>query len=317
MTVPTLITILTFVAALLVFIGVYSIASDLYLRDRARVRERIREETRHRGAHRISRSGLFKAGDGEQAAILPGSPARRIERMIEQSGLKVTPRQLWLMAGLVGGILGMLTGILSGNVLLGAFVAFLAAGFPFAAVRVVQKRRQAALLAQLPDAFDLVARVIRAGKTVPQAMRAVADEFPPPLAAEFTHCTEQQDLGLPPELALRDLAERTGLLEMQIFVVALLVQRQAGGNLAEILENLAGIVRDRFRVREKIRVLTSQGRLEAAVLVALPPLMFLVMSYLNPTYSLVLLDHPYPLMGVLAGMAVGILWIRRIVRFDF
>ena len=103
-------------------------------------------------------------------------------------------------------------------------------------------------------------RVVRAGQTISQALQAVADEFPPPIAAEFAYCYEQQNLGLSPESALRDLARRTGLLEIKIFVLALLVQQQTGGNLAELLDKLSGIIRERFRIRGQIKTLTAEGR---------------------------------------------------------
>lgn len=317
---PALLTVLTFAAALLTFLGLYSILADLYLKDRARVSERLSEEARERRRSRIVRTMPARPAEGATPESGPPpapAPGAWLEHLIERSGLSLTVGQLFLIAGSAAAVLGVAAFFITGTLLAAVLTAALGFAAPFAFVRIMQKRRMAAMLAQIPDAFELVARVIRAGKTVPQAMRAVSEEIGPPLASEFAYCTEQQDLGLPPELALRDLSDRTGLLEIQIFVVALLVQRQAGGNLSEILENLATIVRDRFRVREKIRVLTSQGRLEAMVLVALPPFMFLAMLYLNPAYALLLLDHPYPLLAVIGGMALGVLWIRRIVRFEF
>src|SRR5262249_57164429 len=122
----------------------------------------------------------------------------------------------------------------------------------------------------LPDAFDLMARVIRAGQTMSQAIQSVADEFDQPLAGEFAYCYEQQNLGLSPEVALRDLARRTGLVEVKIFVLAMLVQQQTGGNLAELLDKLSGVVRERFRVPGKIKALTAEGRMQATVLLVLP-----------------------------------------------
>ena len=108
---------------------------------------------------------------------------------------------------------------------------------------VVKRTRDARiekLRSQLPEAFDLMARVVRAGQTLGQALLAVADEFPQPISVEFAFCYEQQNLGLPPEVAFRDLARRTGILELKIFVLAVLVQQQTGGNLAELLIKLAG-----------------------------------------------------------------------------
>jgi tight adherence protein B len=173
------------------------------------------------------------------------------------------------------------------------------------------------MMAQLPDAFDLMARVIRAGQTMSQALQAVADEFDPPIAAEFAYCYEQQNLGLSPEVALRDLARRTGLLEIRIFVLALLVQQQTGGNLAELLDRLAAVIRERARIRGKIRALTAEGRFQALVLLAMPPGLFLIILLLNRSYGQVLLEHANLLIGMLIAEGLGALWIRRIVNFDF
>src|SRR5215831_5114775 len=114
-----------------------------------------------------------------------------------------------------------------------------------------------------------------------QALQAVADEFDTPISTEFAYCYEQQNLGLPPEDAMRDLARRTGLLEIKIFVLALLVQQQTGGNLAELLDKLAAVIRQRTRVRSKISTLTAEGRVQALILLALPPLLLAAVLILN------------------------------------
>jgi tight adherence protein B len=152
---------------------------------------------------------------------------------------------------------------------------------------------------------------------VTQSLQAVADEFDPPISAEFAYCYEQQNLGLSPELSLRDLARRTGVLEVKIFVLALLVQQQTGGNLAEVLENLASVIRDRFRIGGKVRALTAEGRLQAIILLALPPAMFVLILFLNRDYGQVLLQHPSLLIGMSVSELFGALWIRKIVNFDF
>jgi tight adherence protein B len=152
---------------------------------------------------------------------------------------------------------------------------------------------------------------------VSQSLQAVVDGFDAPIASEFSLCFEQMNLGLPPEIALRDLARRTGLLEIKVFVLAMLIQTQTGGNLAEMLERMGAIVRDRFRIRSKISAVTAEGRLQALVLLGLPPVLFLVFFAINPAYAGMLLASP----GLLIGMAVleilGALWIRSIVNFDF
>ena len=113
------------------------------------------------------------------------------------------------------------------------------------------------------------------------------------------------------------MAKRTGILEIKIFVLALLVHRQSGGNLTELLDKLADIIRERFKIQGKIRALTAEGRLQAAILLALPPAMYGILLVISRKYALELLTHPNLILGALVAMAVGAAWIRRIVNFDF
>jgi tight adherence protein B len=161
-----------------------------------------------------------------------------------------------------------------------------------------------------------MARVIRAGQTMSQALQAVADEFDQPIGGEFGFCYEQQNLGLSPELALRDLARRTGLLEMKIFVLALLIQQQTGGNLTEMLDKLAGVVRERFRMRGKIRALTAEGRMQAVVLLVLPFALLFIMMMMNDVYARAVVQYPNMILAILVSEAIGAVWIRKIVNFD-
>jgi tight adherence protein B len=319
---PLLLFLLTFLAGVLAVVGIYSILSDLFLRDRSRVSKRVDEQLRARQRERAKKSLLFKdlvPLAGEAAADVEARPSlrQRFEILLEQSGLNLTPRRLLLFMAGLGLAAGLVANLIRPNVPLAAVAALAAAGVPLLYVHLKRKARLEKMMAQLPDAFDLMARVIRAGQTMAQALQAVADEFEPPVALEFAYCYEQQNLGLPPEVALRDLARRTGLLEVRIFVVALLVQQQTGGNLAELLERLATVIRERFRIRGKVRVLTAEGRYQALVLLALPVALFLILMVVNRNYAQVLLEHP----GLLAGMfffeVVGALWIRKIVNFDF
>src|SRR5262249_24229796 len=203
--------LLIFLAAVLVVAGIYSLLSDLFLRDRSRFSERVDEEFRSRQREHVQKSALFKslstlAAEGEAADAAEPTVRRRFEAMVEQSGLHITPRRLLTIALAVGLALAALAMLISKS-LLGGGAAFLSgAGVPLLYVQRKRKARMENLLSQLPDAFDLMSRVIRAGQTMSQAMRAVADEFQPPLAAEFAYCYEQQNLGLSPEIALRDLA---------------------------------------------------------------------------------------------------------------
>jgi tight adherence protein B len=316
--------LLTFLAVILAVISVYSIASDLFLRDRSRVTKRVQDTFRKKERDRARESPLFK-NLGAPPAGAEGPEEERpgvrqwFQSLVEQSGLRLTAQQLWLYMAAAGLGLGAVVGVFRPDpflVFVGGAVA-IGASVPLGFVYLKRQRRLNKLMSQLPDAFDLMARVIRAGQTMSQALQAVVDEFDPPLSGEFAYCFEQQNLGLPPEQALRDLARRTGLLEVKIFVLAVLVQQQTGGNLAELLDKLATVIRERFRVRGKVKALTAEGRIQAIVLLALPPVMFLIILALNRNYAKVLIERPVLLVGVLVAETLGALWIRKIVNFQF
>jgi tight adherence protein B len=312
--------LLIFLTVALSIMGIYSFVADLVLSDRSRLRKRVDLEFRQR--QEVRKSALFKnLAPGTEAvsdADLEEKTtfAQRFVAMIEQSGLNLTPQRLLLISLAVGGLLGGLVALVY-DALLGGVVGLVAGAAPIGFVYWKRAARLDKLMSQLPDTFDLMARVIRAGQTMTQALQAVADEFDPPAGTEFALCFEQQNLGLPPELALRELARRTGLLELKIFVLAMLVQQQTGGNLAELLDKLAAVIRDRFRIRGKIRVLTAEGRMQAAVLLALPPLLLVAILFLNRNYGNILLDHPALLVGMFVSEVLGALWIRKIIHFDF
>jgi tight adherence protein B len=312
----------TFLAGVLAVAGAYSILSDLYLRDRSRVSKRVDEEFRKRQRERAQKSALFKnlgalAAEAAAEQEADTSLRRRFESMVEQSGLELTPQRLVTIAVGVGVLLGATAFLLSSSLPVAAAVGLCGSAIPVLIVQFKRARRLNKMLSQLPDAFDLMARVIRAGQTVSQALQGVADEFQPPIAAEFSYCYEQQNLGLPSEEALRDLARRTGLLEIKIFVLAMLVQQQTGGNLAELLDKLANVVRERFRLQGKIRALTAEGRFQALVLLALPPGMLFLILALNPSYGSILFQHPNLLLAMVISEGLGALWIRKIVNFDY
>ena len=319
---PMLLTILTFLAAVLAVVAVYSVLADLFLRDRARVSRRVDDEFRRRQRDQIRKAGLFKgdlvplAAGGDAADDAPPGPRQRFTAMVEQSGLRLGPDRLLLIMGVTALALGGLGGVLRQNVLVAAIGALIGALVPFLYVFQKRKARLEKMMRQLPDAFDLMARVVRAGQTMSQALQAVADEFDQPLAGEVTYCVEQQNLGLPTEEALRDLARRTGLLEIKIFVLALLVQQQSGGNLAEILDKLANVVRERFKMQGKIKALTAEGRMQAIVLLILPIAMMCIMTALNKSYADSLARNLWIIGVMLGSEALGAILIRKIVNFD-
>jgi tight adherence protein B len=316
---PATIKLATFAAASLAVVGVVSIVTDLILRDKSRVRDRLRDHFGNRAGARSWKSELFKdlnvarAQNGRRGAGL----WLRFAAALEQSGLDVDPQRIVQIAftlGVVGLILGLTLARMWVCGLIGA-VAGLAA--PFAYVYFVRKSRIATLRAQLPEAFELMSRAVKAGQTMQGAMNLVASQLKPPISIEFACCSEQQNLGLPHDLALQEFARRAGVMELRMFVVAMLVQRSAGGNPVEILDNLSDAIRKRVRLAGKVRACTSEGRMQAVVLSILPLAAFAALVLLDRDYAQVLLERPTLLCAVLGSEALGALWIRQIMNFQY
>lgn len=314
-----------FCAVFVGIISVYLVISDVFLRGRPRFQAWVTKELQEREVKRARQTVAFKTGlapdvgggvavttNGEEA---PTGLMDRLATWLERAGLLLRPWQLLALALGLGVVLAVGVGVLLGPVAAAAAgLAGLAA--PFAWVAHHHRRRRDQLFRQLPDAFDLIARVVRSGSSVSQAMRVVSEEFGPPLSIELAYCYEQQRLGLHAEVAYRQLADRTDVMELKAFVMAVLIHQKSGGNLAELLDLLARVIRDRVRIRGQIRILTAQGRAQAIVLMILPFVMFALLSILHPSYAQVLLERPQLLVIMLISMALGALWINRIVDID-
>jgi tight adherence protein B len=202
-----------------------------------------------------------------------------------------------------------------------AAMAFVLAGIsPYLYVRWRRGRRLRKLEMQLPDAIDLIARAVRAGHPLSAALGMAAEEAPEPMASEFRITFEEQRFGLPFDEALLGLGDRMEIMDVRIFVTAILVQREVGGNLSEILETIAETMRARFSLKRQVRVYTAQGRLSGYTLAALPILVGLVIAVINPSYMHILF-HESVGRGLLVGAAtmqlIGFLWIRKIVDIRY
>lgn len=254
-------------------------------------------------------------GDDAVEVVPPPDWRQRLEALIEQAGLTLSVGRLVAVSQASGVGAGLL-GVWLGGWVLGTLGCAAGGLTPLALVRWKRAARQERFQKQLPGAFELMARVIRTGQSVPQAFQAVAAAVDQPLAGEFARCQHQLDLGLRPEAAFHELGQRSGVLELRLFVVAMTIQRQSGGNLSDVLERLALMVRARLRLRQQIRTLTAEGRLQSTTLVVLPFLTFAVMFVLNRQYAETLLEHKRLLLAMAGLMVLGVWWIRRIVRFE-
>jgi tight adherence protein B len=310
---------------------VCQLLAGLLFRDATVVRRRLTEEFPDTGPEDAVRSSLFRNLDRLSVDPVSGgmsdlgmaemprqAPTRWLpwlQMKLEQADLKWPVVGLLALIGGLGAGLGTLGAWLQGP-LLGAIAAGVGGTAPLAYVQLKAKARRDAFLAQLPGAFELMARVLRAGQSVQQALQAVVEASELPLAGEFAQCQKQQNLGLRPEISFQDMARRTGVIEMRIFVMAILIQRQVGGNLAEALERLAMLIRTRLRLRNQVRTLTAEGRLQGLALLVLPFALFAAMMVVNRSYAEVLFEHVPLLIATAVSMGIGALWIRNIVNFE-
>ena len=317
----SLIPILAFFTVTAGLLAAAQLVSDFYLRDRSKLNDRVDAEFAKKRAEQIRKTPLFK-NLGQMAAQLSdpdSSPTirQRFESMIEQSGIDITPSRVLTTAAILATVAAAVDFLIRRNWVESLVAAVVVGVLPIYRVKRARDKRIEKLRSQLADAFELMARVIRAGQTLGQSLMAVADEFPPPISSEFALCYEQQNLGLSPEATFRDLNRRTGVIELKIFVLAVLVQQQSGGNLAELLGKLSAIVRERYQIRGTINTLTAEGKMQGWILAALPPGLLVLLGVLNPVYTMVHLQHLDVLMLTFGIEGLGVLWIRKIVNFDY
>ncbi len=180
-----------------------------------------------------------------------------------------------------------------------------------------RRKRLRKFAKQLPDALELIARALRAGHSLASGFHLVSEEMTAPIGVEFQRVFEENNLGIPFDDALNALTDRVPNLDLRFFVTALILQRQTGGDLAEILDKIGELIRDRFRIWGQVQALTGEGRLSGIVLLALPPVLFATVYYLNPDYVGVLFTDPMGkkmLAGGVIMQVLGALVIRKIVN---
>lgn len=314
-----LINALTFLSASLAVLGIGSLAFDLFFRHRLVVADRLNEEFKGDPTGLSAETALFKdlTQLGLDASQQKTSRWKQFVQSVEQSGLKMSAERLMYLAMATGWLLGSAVFLIGLNVWLGAIGFVVGFALPLLWVPLRRRRRISMLRRQLPDAFDLMSRAIQAGQTVTSALQVVADNFDDLLAREFRFCHEQQQMGMPMQAALSDLARRTGVLEMRMFAVTLSVQRQSGGNPVEMLNNLATVIRKRIKLLERVKALTGEGRMQALVLLLLPLMLFAALFFYNHDYVGELFEHPFILAAVVAAELCGAVWIHKIVNFDY
>lgn len=265
----------------------------------------------------ILKQRSLSSSAGMQRLLLTVPRVHSLDRILMQSGLTMSVGDL-LGLTLMLGAAGLFGPILLGRgVLVGVGLALVLGALPILYVLRTRTKRLERLETQLPDAIDLMGRAMRAGHAFPNALKMVGDEMADPIGGEFGTLFDEINYGVKLQDALLNLLSRVPSTDLQYFVVALLIQRETGGNLAELLDNISAIVRSRIKLMGEIRTLSAEGKLSAWILSLLPFAAALMINLVNPGFMTVLWTDPVGLKmvyGALLMMAFGIWWMSRIIK---
>lgn len=315
--------IATFVLCIIIIIGAYWV---FVARPEENTARALRKRLLPKPVHRTRRTALtlkrpplsaLKAFDS--LLVRSGYVIRPIQRLIRLSGLPLTVGMVVLACGLVAMVTFLAAELASSPAWLALLLALLAAPLPYMCVQFVAQRRVRRLEELFPQAIDLIAVSLRAGHAFATGLLMVAEEVADPLGSEFRLVYDRQNYGKPLADVLKEFAERVPLLDVRIFVTAVLTQRETGGNLAEVLDKLSALIRERFKIRRQVRAVSAQGRITGLVLASLPPLVAAFLYTVSPDHVLILVRDPLGIRLVAAAMVLqvaGTLAIRRIVNIE-
>ena len=271
-------------------------------------------------------------GSGALVKVSDAGPLPALERMIsgtergsafgrwiEQSGMKMSISGVLLIAVVCGALFAVLVTMLTRSPF-GIPAGFaIGSALPFMFLKFKRTKRLRAFEEQFPEALDLIARALKAGHAFATGLKMAADELGEPVGPEFRKTFDEQNFGLPLKDALENLTLRLPILDVRFFATAVLIQRETGGNLSEILENLAHVVRERFKILRQVRVYTAHGRLTGYVLLALPAVLGIAQSFINPDHMNMLFRERMGqiLLMVAMGMQIaGYIWIKQVVKIE-
>lgn len=313
---------LVFLFALFLVLGAYLLTTHGSDAKRARLQKRLSEALMH-SAHTedieivLARNELMSEIPWLNRSLIRVQAALQLKRMLDQADLHITPSRLVMFSAMSGMLAGLAASVISVSILLIVLAAVLAAAVPFVHVWWKRKQRFDAFLEHLPDALDLMSRALSAGHAFSEALHMVSAEMPEPIATEFRKTYEEQNLGLSLKLALENLTQRIPLLDLRMCVTAVLIQRETGGNLSEILEKVAYTIRERFRIMGDLKTLTTSSRMSAWLLCGLPIFVSIAITVMNPEYMSVLwYDHRghYLIAAAMFLQVTGMLIVRKILR---
>jgi tight adherence protein B len=317
-----MIPLMVFVTCMVGVFGAYMLATQGSEAKRRRLQQRLSDAllyTKHADDEEIqlARQELMSEIPLLSRVLMRMQLATRLRRMLDQADLHITVSRLVMLSLMAGLLAAVAVSMVSISQLLMVAAGLVAAALPFLRIAYKRKKRLNAFLEQLPDALELMSRALQAGHAFAESLHMISTEMPEPVATEFRKTYEEQNLGLSLKLALENLSERVPLLDLRLCVTAIMIQRETGGNLAEILEKVAHTIRERFRILEDLNTLTTSSRMSSWILCGLPVFVAVVVSVMNPDYMSVLWRDPrgHNLLWAAGFMQItGMLIIRKILK---
>jgi tight adherence protein B len=317
--------IIVFVAVLGTFLGGFLVVNRYFQkRDTGKIKDRLLERVPTEKPSGAAQP-LFRTEEANQQKLIYRVLAhlkvdQHLQELIEQAGLRWSSgRTALAMLVLAIGAFDVAWYALPYFKILAVAPAALFGLLPLLILWRQRKKRLSRFEGQFPDALEFVSRSMRAGHAFSVSLEMLHQEFPDPLGGEFKRTFDEQNLGLPIDVALEKLGRRVPMIDVQFFVSAVLLQKRTGGNLAEILDKLAGLIRERFKLRGQIRTISAQGRMSGAVLTAIPMVVGAIMFYVNPEHMRFFSEDPAGtwMAGLALGFQVlGFLVIRKIVNIE-
>lgn len=302
--------------------GVFQVAIDLRGNPRKKVIDRLKDQAERRVSEDTAKAGNFRKTTASATGMMASqfaklSLAGSLQKALDQANLawsapqvlvNVTALALVITAGLMFFQMPMLVAL---GVGVGLFT------LPLMVLYRRRKKRLKKLVHQLPDVFEMLSQALRAGHSLASGMQLISRELPDPAGTEFGRVFHEQNLGLKIEDALRGMADRLDMLDVRFFVTAVLIQRQTGGDLAEVLDKIGKVIRSRIELFGKVQALTAEGRLSGYVLLALPGIVFAVMLQVNREYAMMLFNTDTGRMMLTASVIMqimGWLMIKKIIN---
>jgi tight adherence protein B len=313
---------LVFAFCLFLTFAAYLLATRGTEQRRVRLQQRLADALLHSASTedvdvQLARQELMSEIPLMNRALLEVPIAARLKRMLDQADLHITVTRLVMFAAMAAMLAGLAVSMLTAVIIVIIPAALVAGAMPFVHVWWKRRKRLNLFLEQLPDSLELMSRALQAGHAFAESLHMISTEMPDPVATEFRKTYEEQNLGLSLKLALENLAARVPLLDLKMCITAIMIQRETGGNLAEILEKVAHTIRERFRIMEDLKTLTTSSRMSAWILCGLPIFVALAVTVMNPDYMSVLWKDPrghYLIAAAMGLQLTGMLVIRKILR---